>query len=105
MSAVVSNPDVHSSQPRRRLVVERLPPVTDEELRKSEGFELSAPRWLRLLGLTSRRADINCLRQRTRVVKRVLDVVVASILLVLSIPVMILAAIAIKLTSPGPIFW
>jgi sugar transferase (PEP-CTERM system associated) len=37
--------------------------------------------------------------------KRVLDIVFAGILLVLSLPVMILSGIIIKLESPGPIFY
>jgi lipopolysaccharide/colanic/teichoic acid biosynthesis glycosyltransferase len=40
-----------------------------------------------------------------RVVKRTVDVVGATLLLVLSAPVMVLAAIAIRRTSPGPIFY
>lgn len=37
--------------------------------------------------------------------KRILDIVSAGILLVLSLPVMILSALIIKLESPGPIFY
>lgn len=38
-------------------------------------------------------------------IKRMLDAFMASFALVISLPIMILAAIAIKLTSPGPIFY
>lgn len=37
--------------------------------------------------------------------RRVLNVVVAVVLLVLAAPVMLLLAIAVKLTSPGPVFY
>ena len=37
--------------------------------------------------------------------KRVFDVVIASVMLMLAAPLMLIAAIGIKLTSPGPIFF
>jgi len=37
--------------------------------------------------------------------KRILDIAVASLMLVLSAPVLLVAAIAIKLTSPGPVLF
>ncbi len=37
--------------------------------------------------------------------KRLLDIVVASLLLVLTMPILVLAAIAIKCTSPGPVLF
>ncbi len=40
-----------------------------------------------------------------RVVKRILDVVVAAALLVLAAPLMLLIALAIKLDSPGPVIF
>jgi len=43
--------------------------------------------------------------RRTLVAKRILDVVGASLGLVLGAPLMLLAAIAIKLDSPGPVFY
>ncbi len=42
---------------------------------------------------------------RDRIVKRTLDLAVATLLLVLLAPVMLLAAAAIKLTSDGPVFF
>src|SRR5262249_5094461 len=42
------------------------------------------------------------LSQSSRFLKRCMDVVGASLLLILSAPVLLLAAIAIKLDSPGP---
>jgi exopolysaccharide biosynthesis polyprenyl glycosylphosphotransferase len=41
----------------------------------------------------------------TRYVKRIIDIVGASVLLVLSAPLLLAAGIAIKLTSPGPILF
>lgn len=40
-----------------------------------------------------------------RIIKRVFDIVVSSILLLLTLPVMVIVAIAIKLDSPGPVFF
>jgi exopolysaccharide biosynthesis polyprenyl glycosylphosphotransferase len=51
-------------------------------------------------------AILRMVRQGSRdYVKRAIDVIGASILIVLTAPVMAAAAIAIKLTSPGPIFF
>jgi exopolysaccharide biosynthesis polyprenyl glycosylphosphotransferase len=41
----------------------------------------------------------------SRYVKRAMDVAGASVLLVLSVPFMLAAAVAVKLTSPGPVFF
>jgi lipopolysaccharide/colanic/teichoic acid biosynthesis glycosyltransferase len=38
-------------------------------------------------------------------VKRVLDVAVSAVLLVLLSPLLLLIALAVKLTSPGPVFY
>lgn len=45
------------------------------------------------------------LRKLDRLSKRTFDVVLAVVLLVASVPLLLLAAIAIKLDSPGPIFF
>lgn len=44
-------------------------------------------------------------RQRSEVVCRVLNVIVALILLIVSFPITIAAAVFVKLSSPGPIFY
>ncbi len=38
-------------------------------------------------------------------VKRVLDIVIASLLLIIAFPIMVVTAVAIKLTSQGPVFF
>ncbi len=40
-----------------------------------------------------------------KMLKRALDLIIAAVLLVLSLPVMLLSALIIKLESPGPIFY
>src|SRR5262249_530109 len=47
----------------------------------------------------------NLLRTANRVVKRCVDILIAFPLLALSAPVIALAAIAVKLVSPGPAFY
>lgn len=44
-------------------------------------------------------------RERSEVATRAVNVAVAALLLLVASPILILAAIAIKLTSPGPIFY
>jgi sugar transferase (PEP-CTERM system associated) len=43
--------------------------------------------------------------RRLEAAKRIFDIVVASVLLVVLMPVMLLVALAIKLTSPGPVIY
>ncbi|MFK7734721.1 MAG: sugar transferase [Pirellulaceae bacterium] len=85
--------------------MERLPPATEEDLLAIDLRQFEAPAWLRMLDLDTERENVLCLKERTRIVKRIADICVASSLLVLTLPVMIVACVAIKLTSPGPIFF
>lgn len=82
---------------------ERLPPVTQEDLLELDTSELVPPTWLRLLRLPNTRQNVRCLLPRTRLVKRLLDIGVASLLLVLTLPLLVVAMVAIKLTSRGPV--
>lgn len=69
-------------------VVQRLPlsQINDEWLLQTEGFSLTTRGSLRRL-------------------KRALDVLISLCLLVLTMPVMLLAAIAVRLESPGPVIY
>ncbi|MEZ6059910.1 MAG: sugar transferase [Planctomycetaceae bacterium] len=67
-----------------------------------DGFELD---WLTRLHATDGRRDIRCLPARTRVLKRAIDVAGASVLLIVTLPVLLAAVVAIKLTSPGSAFF
>lgn len=58
--------------------------------------------WLTLVDLEQPRRDVRCLSETTRLMKRVGDVVISATMLVLLTPLMILVALAVKLTSPGP---
>ncbi len=66
---------------------------------------LTPPEWMTLLKHRAPRRNIDCLPRFTRFAKRLLDVCGGGILLVLSLPVIGVAAIAIRLTSPGPAFF
>lgn len=61
--------------------------------------------WLSKLNLQQPRRDLHCLDQATRFGKRVADIVMAVTLLILLSPIMLITAIAVKLTSPGPIIF
>lgn len=67
--------------------------------------ELPPLDWLLHLKLERPRASTRCLGERTRFVKRVMDVVVSSTMLILLTPVMALVALAVRMTSPGPIIF
>lgn len=61
--------------------------------------------WLTRLKLRRPRRDVRCLSEGARLIKRITDIVVSSIMLVCLLPVMLLVAVAVKLTSPGPIIF
>ncbi|GAB5403975.1 MAG: hypothetical protein Aurels2KO_22060 [Aureliella sp.] len=82
-----------------------LGPVQPEDLDQSYLDAVATPSWLRELGLEDSRTNVRCLNQRTRFAKRILDIVVASTLLVLTAPLIAAAALAVKLSSPGPILF
>ncbi len=84
---------------------ERLPPVPEGDLLSSELAELQPPAWLRRLDLERPRTGLRCLSRKTRLLKRCLDIGVALGLSVIAVPIVIVAAIAIKLTSKGPVFF
>jgi lipopolysaccharide/colanic/teichoic acid biosynthesis glycosyltransferase len=66
---------------------------------------LPSTEWLTRLRLERPRRSIRCLPDSTRAAKRLLDVVGASIMLILLAPVMVLVALAVRLTSPGPVIF
>lgn len=61
--------------------------------------------WLTRLHLDRERTDVRCLPSSTRLSKRALDIVVASVLLVVLAPVMLAVACLVKLTSRGPVIF
>ena len=64
-----------------------------------------SPEWLTRLRLERPRRSIRCLSESTRRAKRVLDVILSATMLILLAPVMLLVAVAVKLTSRGPIIF
>ncbi len=61
--------------------------------------------WLTRLKLQRPRHDVRSLSESTRLAKRLTDIVVSAIMLVCLAPLMLLVAIAVRLTSPGPIIF
>ncbi|MDB5336671.1 MAG: Undecaprenyl-phosphate galactose phosphotransferase [Planctomycetaceae bacterium] len=61
--------------------------------------------WLTRLKLERPRRDVRSLGEGTRLAKRLTDIVISSIMLVCLLPLMVLVAIAVKLTSPGPMIF
>jgi len=58
--------------------------------------------WITSLTLDRPRKNIHCLSRPTRFVKRTVDVIVSATMLVLLAPVMLVVAVLVTLTSPGP---
>lgn len=67
--------------------------------------ELPQSDWLTRLNLLQPRTNLTCLPLRTRILKRAADIVVAAGLLILTAPIMLLAAVLVKLTSAGPVIY
>lgn len=61
--------------------------------------------WLTRLNLDRSRTDVRCLPATTRILKRALDVVVSSTMLVLLAPLLLAVAAVVKLTSKGPVIY
>lgn len=61
--------------------------------------------WLSILPLETARENVRCLPMSVRIGKRIVDIVGAISLLILTSPIMLTAAILVKLTSPGPIIY
>ncbi len=61
--------------------------------------------WLTRLHLDRPRNDIRCLTPATRCGKRLLDILVAIAALILAAPLMLVVALAVRLTSRGPIIF
>ena len=67
--------------------------------------ELPSPEWLTRLNLQRPRRNTRCLTERTRLLKRLTDIFVSSVMLVLLAPIMLLVAVAVRMTSRGPIIF
>lgn len=66
---------------------------------------LPSTEWLTRLKLERPRRNTRCLGETTRILKRATDVLISAIMLVLLSPVMVLVAIAVRLTSRGPVIF
>lgn len=71
----------------------------------TEGVQIPPVRWVTPLELNQPRRDTRCFGEPTRLVKRISDLVIATTLLILLSPLMLLTAIMVKLTSRGPIIF
>lgn len=88
-----------------RPIVKPAPRGNLSDIVESYGEELPKTGWLTKLSLTRPRTNLTCLPLSTRFAKRAADIVIASSMLVMCSPIMILAAILVKLTSPGGIIY
>lgn len=61
--------------------------------------------WVTRLNLVRPRRDVLCLSVGTRFLKRSLDIVVSLAMIILLAPVLVLTALAVRITSPGPVIF
>jgi lipopolysaccharide/colanic/teichoic acid biosynthesis glycosyltransferase len=91
------------------MIAETLPALCDKPDQRLEdladyaaGVEVPHVPWLIELNRASPPTDLRCPSAATRAMKRTTDLGGASLLLVAAAPVMLLVALLVKLTSPGP---
>lgn len=63
------------------------------------------PHWLTPLKLEKSRRSTRCLSEGTRLAKRMMDIVGALFLIVATAPLMLLAVILVRISSPGPVIF
>jgi lipopolysaccharide/colanic/teichoic acid biosynthesis glycosyltransferase len=71
----------------------------------SETLVIPSLWWFQHIDVGQKRRTLHCLSPSTRLGKRLLDIVVSATLLVLLAPVLLLVAVAVKLTSKGPVIF
>ncbi|MBL8849967.1 MAG: sugar transferase [Planctomycetaceae bacterium] len=83
--------------------------IVDHPLDDVAGFAGGEPLpdvpWLSRLELDAPRTNLQCLGPGMRAAKRAVDIVGALILLLLLWPLMLVTALLVKLTSPGPVIF
>lgn len=84
---------------------ETQPKGTLSEIVERYSEELPRTDWMTRLNLLAPRENLTSLPLITRAMKRAVDIVGASVILVLCIPVIVVTAILVKLTSPGPLIY
>ncbi len=68
-------------------------------------IELPGTEWLTRLPLTTLRENVHCLTLPHRTAKRAFDIVFSLLLIFIMSPILLLTAVLVKLTSPGPIIY
>ena len=88
--------------------------VTDAVAEQAQNFsslvaqhtvDLPGTEWLTRIPLASPRENVRCLSLTHRFMKRAFDIACALTLVILTSPLLMMAAILVKLTSPGPIIY
>jgi lipopolysaccharide/colanic/teichoic acid biosynthesis glycosyltransferase len=81
----------------------------DERLDDIAGYagdeSLPSVPWLTRLDLDAPRTNLRCLSPKMRCAKRAMDIVGALLLLAVLWPLMLITALLVKLTSPGPVIF
>lgn len=81
------------------------PDATFSKLLAGHTIELEGVEWLTRLPLNAPRENVQCLPRSLRISKRCVDILGSLILLMITSPIMLAAAVAVKLTSPGPVIY
>lgn len=90
------------------LLEEKTPQAREQNLSdivRAYSTPLPRTEWLKRLNLVAPREKLTCLPLSTRVAKRTVDIVGALILLFLCIPIMLVSALLVLVTSPGGLIY
>lgn len=79
--------------------------LTDLVGKFASPVDLPAAEWLKRYSLSVPDAGLKTLRLETRVAKRLMDLILATSLLILLAPVLLVVALLIKWSSPGPVLF
>ena len=96
-------PTLNPQRPLRATAQPQQPNLADIVSNYSDDLVPTA--WLTRLDLEQPRQNLKCLSPFTRLTKRLSDIVIASGLLIVTSPIILVAAILVRLTSPGAAFY
>ncbi|RLS55477.1 MAG: sugar transferase [Planctomycetota bacterium] len=110
-TSALSAPREHSTEQPISAAIPVCIPDSRDPQSLSDLFDYASPEqlpavpWLSQLSHQDSRVDLHSLESATRIAKRIVDIVLATIMLIVLSPVMLFTALLVKLTSPGPVIF
>ena len=102
-NAVLDRAETH--QPVKNVSSQQNASGLSDIVRAYSAEELPRTEWLTQLNLTAPRENLTCLPLATRAMKRTVDIFGALALIIVCSPIILIAAVLVKLTSRGPLIY